>query len=155
MKLISAIYNAPVQVIDYDEDYVGVTVFYDGHRWTGKAHLNPKDTDFFSTRVGKRIALSRARIQIMRYELNKMQEAIKQRELFYREVCGYGSKDYMEVDPTDAFRKNINRNKIRYQLLESKLAQEEKSLSDYLENLEMVINTVRKIRTTQEKDNNN
>ena len=155
MKLISAIYDAPVYITNYNENYVGVAIFYDGHNWTGRAYLHPEDKDFYSPKVGRRIALSRARIKIMQYELKKMDEAIKQRELFYREVCGYGSKDYMEVDPTGSFRKNITRNKLRYEELLKKKEYEVRHLKNYLEGQRKAIATVKRMRASEQKDNNN
>lgn len=154
MKLISAIYNAPVRIVGYDENYVSVTIFYDGHDWTGLAYLHPDDKDFYSPRVGRRIATVRARIKIMRYEIEKMKKSITERELFYREVCGYGSKDYMQVDPSDSFRQNITRHKKRCEMLEQALKTEEENLKKYLNGQKKAITIIKNMRKNKEMDNN-
>lgn len=156
MKLLDAIYHAPTLVnVSEENNKVDVHILYRDKLWKGSAYLHPEDKDFFSAKVGKRIALSRARTKILKYEENRLKELCKQRELFYTEVRGYGSKNQAEVDPTGAFIRNLDRCFIRYNAVKEAISKEENSLKNYLEDYKKAIGTVKKMRESQNKVNNN
>lgn len=133
MGLISNIYNAPIErsgFLKENESYV--VLLYKNKEYVGVAFVHPDDKDFASEKVGHGIALSRARIQILKDERQCLLQEYKDKMKMYNDVLGYGAKKPEEIDPTGAFMKNIERTRSRYLTTVEFLKEEEKGLDNYL-----------------------
>lgn len=153
MSVTGAIYKAPIIYCLSDEKNgtYSVNIQYDSRVFTGNAKLSENDKDFFSVIVGKTIALSKARIKAIKYEIKKSQNEFKYRNDFYQEVIKYGQESPAFVDPTGSFRKAIYRITERISSLQKALKQEKLNLKKYIENQEEALSIVKRFR----KDNNN
>ena len=148
MSVVSAIYKAPMVAEAVDEN-IGDTIIgilYDGKLFTGSAKLAENDKDFYSYRVGKNIALSKARMNAMNYEIKKSRKEMEYRYNFYQEVTKYGKVSPAEVDPTGSFYRAIVRYTTRISALKEALKKEKSNLKAYLENQEKALSIVRKFR---------
>ena len=156
MSAVKAIYQAPREFDIYTDDYcstVSATIFYGGRFYMGTAFLHPEDEDFFSEKVGKTIALSRARQEALKVAINEAQVIAKIKYQLYQEVIAYGSKSSAEVDPTGAFLTNVNRALNRVDFLKKALASEQDSLAAYLKDHKSALDTVKAMRARKAKDN--
>jgi hypothetical protein len=152
MNLIKSIYNTPFEV-DVSEK-VGCVIVYIKHNglvYSGMSCIHDEDSNFFSEKVGFTIALSRARISILEDELKKAREKYENKIRYYDEVLGYGAKIPAEVDPTGAFKQNIDRAESHIRSLRSAIKSEKASLRNYLDGHTKAIESVKRFR---EKDNN-
>ena len=153
MSVVKAIYNAPI-VYELVEPFVGYTIInisYNGIIFGGRAQLSEKDRGFFARGVGKTIAISKARIAILKYELKSAKTELKHRNNLYQEVTKYGKLSPAEVDPTGNLYQAIMRIEKRIDALSAALKKEKKDLKAYLRNQDKALNIVRRLR----KDNNN
>lgn len=156
MSAIKAIYQAPreFQIIHTDDcSAVYATIFYNGQIYEGIAFLHPEDRDFFSEKVGKTIALSRARQNALIDAIYKAQNIAEIKYRFYQEVIAYGSKSSAEVDPTGAFLMNASRASNRVRHLKATLKGEQDSLAAYLKDHKSALHTVKAMRARKAKDN--
>lgn len=87
---------------------------FEGRRYSSTAFCHPDDIDFFSPRVGKRIAQYRVYQSILRFYIKQAREEWLWKDRYYREVLGFGSKEPAEVDPSGAFKRNLERAAARY-----------------------------------------
>lgn len=156
MSVVSAIYDTLVDWVEANENTGTVTasLTFNGHTCTGSAFLHPEDKDFFSYKVGRQIATSRARIEILKIEVNKAQQTFNNKTTFYQEVLGFGSKTPADVDPTGAFSRNVMRAGRRLDSLKDALENEEANLRNYLEGQAKAIASIKRFRS-KGQDNNN
>lgn len=70
MSLITAIYRAKPTYSPIGERDIFTYIVYDGQAFCGQADCHPEDMDFFSEKVGKTIALSRARQEALEYAVD-------------------------------------------------------------------------------------
>lgn len=148
MSVVSAIYKAPMVAEAVDEN-IGDTIIgilYDGKLFTGNAKLAENDKGFYSYRVGRNIALSKARMNAMNYEIKKSRKEMEYRYDFYQEVTKYGKVSPAEVDPTGNFYRAIVRYTTRISALKEALKKEKSNLKAYLENQEKALSIVRNFR---------
>ena len=133
MGLIHNIYTAPIvcQVSCGPECFVGIK--YNNRTYSGYATTHPDDEEFFSEKVGYSIALSRARIQILKDEKERLRQEYIDKMRLYNDVLGYGAKKSEEIDPTGAFKKNIDKTLHRYFTITEALKEEQEGLKTYLE----------------------
>ena len=133
MGLIHNIYTAPIvrQVRCGPECLV--VIKYNNRTYDGLAITHPDDEEFFSEKVGYSIALSRARIQILKDEKERLRQEYTDKMRLYNDVLGYGAKKSEEIDPTGAFRKNIDKTLHRYFTIAEVLKEEQEGLKTYLE----------------------
>ena len=109
MGLIHNIYTAPiVRQVSCGPECL-VVIKYNNHTYNGCAITHPDDEEFFSEKIGYGIALSRARIQILKDEKERLRQEYIDKMRLYNDVLGYGAKKPEEIDPTGAFRKNIDK----------------------------------------------
>lgn len=156
MKAVKAIYNAPVTVIVNNDNITIVGIDYNGLQFIGTAKIHPEDKDFNSKKVGKNIATSRARIKILQYAYDTIQEELRFKEDFLHQLTGYGSKMVCDVDPTGALSRNIARTQGRVKGFKSALDKEKQSLAYYLEGHAKALCSVRALRAkAKEKDKDN
>lgn len=156
MSAVKAIYQAPKEfTINLEEDYsiVLATILYNGQLYEGIASLHPEDKDFFSEKVGKTIALSRARQEALQAAIYEAQTIAEIKYQLYQEVIAYGSKSSAEVDPTNAFLMNVNRALNRVKFLKEALTIEQDSLAAYLKDHKSALDTVKAMRARKAKDN--
>lgn len=156
MSAVKAIYQAPKEFeIRQEEDYsiVLATIFYNGQSYEGIASLHPEDADFFSEKVGKTIALSRARQEALTYAIYEAQTIAEIKYRLYQEVIAYGSKSPAEVDPTGAFLMNVSHALNRVDFLKKALVSEQDSLVAYLKDHKSALDTVKAMRARKVKDN--
>lgn len=133
---------------------------YENKLFIGNAWLSHKDIDFFSEKVGLNIALSRARIQLLKYVLNKAITNYNIRNQMYREVINnatsltftelYSVED--SVDPTGRFSKNVIQAEKNVKRIRDALKKEEKGLRFYIQSQDNFIKSIKKRRS---QDNNN
>lgn len=148
MKLIKSIYKAPVVVKEYCEEQ-GITfviINYNGKNFYGTAILSKQDEGFYSKKVGYNIALSKARIQALKYSYEKEKNKLNTRKQFYQEVLGFGAKTSAEVDPSNAFHHNIARIESRLSAIKSALDKEEDMLNKYIVGQDKAIESVKRFR---------
>ena len=148
MSVVTAIYKAPIVAEAIDEN-IGSTIIrilYNRKMFIGSAKLSESDKDFYSYRVGRNIALSKARIEVINYEIKKSKKEMKYRYDFYQEATKYGKVSPAEVDPTGNFYHAITRYISRISALKKALEKEKSNLNAYLENQEKVLSIVRNFR---------
>lgn len=133
MGLIHNIYTAPiVRQVSCGPECL-VVIKYNNHTYNGCAITHPDDEEFFSEKIGYGIALSRARIQILKDEKERLRQEYIDKMRLYNDVLGYGAKKPEEIDPTGAFRKNIDKTLHRYFTIVEVLKAEQEGLKTYLE----------------------
>lgn len=143
MKLIKSIYKAPYKTNIYEDNFILIELPFQGVTYGGVAALHPDDKDFFSAKVGTTIALSRARTNCMREQVEKLQAQLKERELFLKEVSGFGEKD---IDPDNLFWKNLQSYRRRIHILKVQIEKEEKNLREYLDGQTKAIASIKRVR---------
>lgn len=148
MSVVSAIYKAPIvtEVIDENIGDTIIGILYDGKLFTGNAKLAENDKGFYSYRVGRNIALSKARMNAMNYEIKKSRKEMEYRYDFYQEATKYGKAGPAEVDPTGNFYHAITRYISRISVLKKALKTEETNLKTYIKNQTKALSIVRKFR---------
>lgn len=148
MSVVSAIYKAPIvtEVIDENIGDTIIGILYDGKLFTGNAKLAENDKGFYSYRVGRNIALSKARMNAMNYEIKKSRKEMEYRYNFYQEATKYGKAGPAEVDPTGNFYHAITRYISRISALKKALKTEETNLKTYIKNQTKALSIVRKFR---------
>ena len=100
MSVINAIYKAPTitQLVNEKSGICIVGINYNGKIFSGRAKLAESDKDFFSEKVGKTIALSKARINAMQYEMKKTRKELQYRYDYYQEATKYERLSPAEVE---------------------------------------------------------
>lgn len=148
MSVVTAIYKAPIVTEAIDENIGGtiIGILYNGKLFTGNAKLAENDKGFYSYRVGRNIALSKARMNAMNYEIKKSRKEMEYRYDFYQEATKYGKVGPAEVDPTGSFYRAITRYISRISALKKVLEKEKSNLNTYLENQEKALSIVRNFR---------
>lgn len=141
MSVVTAIYKAPITHEFHSKIRNGYHLYikYDGKKFAGRAYLSPEDKDFYSSRIGRNIALSRARMNAMNYEIKKSRKEMEYRYDFYQEATKYGKVSPAEVDPTGSFYRAITRYTTRISALKKALEKEKSNLNTYLENQEKAL----------------
>lgn len=154
MSAIKAIYKAKRRFVVNDiTSTVYANIFYNGQRYQGEAHLHPEDKDFFAEKVGKTIALSRARQQALKEALREAITIADIKCQMYQEVIAYGHKEPAEMDPSGAMQLNAQRARLRVQALKKQLQDEQDSLNEYLKDQEKALRIVKRMRSEKVKDN--
>lgn len=133
MGLIHNIYTAPILCQVSCGPECLVVIKYNNRTYDGRAITHPDDEEFFSEKVGYSIALSRARIQILKDEKERLRQEYIDKMRLYNDVLGYGAKKSEEIDPTGAFKKNIDKTLHRYFTITEALKEEQEGLKAYLE----------------------
>lgn len=152
MSAIKAIYQAPKTFMQENATTVA-TVYYNGQKYTGMATLHPEDMDFNSEKIGRTIALSRARQAAIKAALKTSKQIATIKSQMYREVLGYGSVPSTKVDPTGALYRNMRHAYVRVYALEEALQKEEKGLKNYLAGQKIAIASIRRMRANKDKNN--
>lgn len=154
MKLIKAIYKAPIIIKEYDEK-LGIThvvIKYENIRFSGTARLAKEDEGFYSKKVGYNIALSKARIKMLQWYYEQELEKYNQRNLFYQEVTGFGLKESAEIDPLGVFKRNLKHTEARLAAFKSAIDKEKDMLKKYIIGQDKAIESVKRFR--RKADNN-
>lgn len=148
MSVVNAIYKAPTitQLVNEKSGICIVGINYNGKIFSGRAKLAENDKDFFSEKVGKTIALSKARISAMQYEIKKTRKELQYRYDYYQEATKYEQLSPAEVDPTGNFYHAMMRCSTRISTLEKALKIENDNLKIYLKNQAKALLIVRKFR---------
>lgn len=147
MGLISNIYNAPIERSGFLKEHESYVVLrYKNREYVGAAFVHPDDEEFFSEKVGYSIALSRARIQILKDEKERLRQEYIDKMRLYNDVLGYGAKKSEEIDPTGAFKKNIDKTLHRYFTITEVLKEEQEGLKTYLEGQNTFIENLKAYR---------
>ena len=147
MGLISNIYNAPIERSGFLKEHESYVVLqYKNREYVGAAFVHPDEEDFASEKGGHGIALSRARIEILKDEKERLFQEYKDKMRLYNDVLGYGAKKSEEVDPTGAFKKSIKRTYDRYLTFVEFLKEEEKGLDNYLKGQDEIVTRLKRNR---------
>lgn len=142
-KIVKAIYDAPVVFEIYGARSFTVAIKYQQKTYAGYAICHPDEQDFFSVRVGKNIALSRARQKAMKDALVQAREEVKYRQDLWHEAVGRAGGDYNLADPTRAFMKSIHRSQDKVFALQQGLKRERANLRNYIEGQDRAIESVK------------
>lgn len=157
MNIANRIYNAKVANVSVDKDarIVSVAINYDNEYSIGVAITHTNDKDFFSEKVGYRIALSRAKIAAFKRELRKARRKLKERKIFYKEVIP--DEAMIDIfDPRGAFARRLVRDQYLINDLRDALKREEANLNNYIKGQDKMIESVKRFREKdKEKANNN
>lgn len=111
--------------------------------YAGRAELSPEDKDFFSEKVGLNIALSRARISLLKDLVAQQKQIADTRMQMYLEATNYNKNKRDIVDPTGAFLTKANKAQIKYETLKSALKKEKKYLNKYIENQSRMVEIIK------------
>lgn len=143
MKAITAIYNAPIVIDNFDQSISRVGIEYNGKTYIGFSYLHPQDKDFQSEKIGKNIALSRARIYALQYEYNKAKIEAQIKRQMYLEL-GENSNAFMH--------KNMMKAVYRSEVLRKELKFQKQYLKDYLNSQQDFIDKILKTRARANSD---
>lgn len=148
IKVAKAIYNAPLYSTYYDPDNGNTIIWikYENHIFQGDASLHKDDEGFYSQKIGYNIALSRARQKALTWALGREVTRYDMKNIFYQEVLGYGRKESAEIDPTGAFKRNLERSQSRIAALEKIIKDEKKWLTGYLVGQDKALESVKRLR---------
>ena len=147
MSILSRIKSIKPEYYISDEfNYVTAMMEYNGLCYADTAYCHDEDAEFFSVRVGKRIATYKLRIRVLTRETAIAKKEWETKNNYYREVLGFGSKEPAEVDPTGAFKRNLERAAARYHMLQNELNKQKQLLREYLEALQKSHAIVKKFR---------
>lgn len=153
MSIVSAIYKAPVIRKSYRDDIgeTSVVIRYNGKNYRGKAILHIDDRDFYSSKVGRTIALSRARISAMKAELKREELNLKINKAFFYDTIH--SKD-LSLDElighdyvTELLLDTLNRMTTRCNNLRAAINLEKQYLATYIKGQEKAVKTVKRFRS--------
>ena len=136
MSIISRI-KAIQPAFEINPSYLKVraTAFYNGQQYIGETWCCPKDIDFFSPRIGKRIARMRLYLNILNSERQKAKAEWLGKQRYYTEVLAFGEKNPAEIDPSGAFKRNLERAAARYKKLDATYKIVAQNLNNYLASL--------------------
>lgn len=147
MSIIKTIYSlTPVDRSRCANREIVMTITYNGKVYSGIAYCHPDDKDFSSRKVGQRIALSRARLQLLKSERDKVNEEVHWKRRVYTEVTNH---NFTTKDGTPKFpelARNYQKAYDRLDRLNCAIKREEKSLKKYLEGLDKAIDSVTRLR---------
>ena len=87
--IINTIYKLE-PVIEINNTTCVAKLIFNNKEYIGEANLNPKDEEFFSEKVGLNIALSRARILLLKDYYSRQDTEYKCLEKAYNEAILYG-----------------------------------------------------------------
>lgn len=142
MSIVKAIYNVKPEYSYSDNEYKTTAVIkYNGQTYIGSSSVHPDDKDFASIRVGKNIALSRARIKAMKSELKREQLEYDINNRFYCKIVS--SNDFKPI-------KILINAKFRCQDLRVAIKKEEHNLNKYLQGQAKAIESIRRFRSKQD-----
>lgn len=149
--------QADLLAVRYDnvDDFGGTMVIYRHHgkMYSNSAWCHTADLDIYSPKVGRTIATMRVRVDILQDMVAELQQEVKNKQRMYNEVLGYGSKEPAEVDPTSAFKRNIEHAEGRLKKYEAALELAEASLRNYLEGQAQFAKSIRAMRAKAEDKN--
>lgn len=148
--IVDAIYKQDPETQVF-EGQCEVWLPFQGKRYHGKSYIHKDDKDFFSEKVGLNIALSRARISVLKDKYKEARQIAQYKNQMYQEALEFGRRDCAEVDPTGAFKAKVDKANIQVKRLHDAIAAEQKGLSFYLKSLDEMMIAIRKQR---EKDKN-
>lgn len=147
MGIIKAIYSAkPEYLINDEECSIVAIISYQNQSFPGTASCCETDRDFYSQRVGKRIALARARIAALKWIKKEAIFSYQVKTQAYKEACCFGEKRCDEVDPTGRFKKSIDKEIQRIEELKTAIKKEELFLREYIKDANYMINIVKALR---------
>lgn len=153
MSAVTAIYNAPIahERIPKQWGTTYVSINYNGKSYLGTAMCIPEHKDFFSPRIGRQIAKSRARLKALADAYQSAETEASMKERLYREVLNFGSADPQEIDPTGKFWKNTLRARDRANELHDAIKHEKQCLKSYLKDLETFTMLIKERRAKIDK----
>lgn len=153
MSILKALSRTPTHfLVEEESREVHAFIHYSNQVYYGVAKCHPEDKDFFSEKVGKTIALSRARINALSSIIEDLTKELNIKIQTYREIQGYGSKSTAEIDPTGAFIRNIMRTERRLYHLQRTLKKMELNFNEYLKDQKKAISTVKKMRAANSNE---
>lgn len=140
MSIVNAIYKAPIVRKAYCdiEGTTHIVIKYNGKYYGGWACTNDSDKEFFSKKVGKNIALSRARLKAMKAELKRCDTEYRERKIFADLRTDLLKDHEMSL--------LINRSKWRCESLRLAIKREKNNLAKYIEGQDKAIQSVKKMR---------
>lgn len=145
MSIISAIYKAPVKAVAVSEAIGSVVVLinFNGKLYEGVAVLHPEDEGFFSERVGKNIAKSRARLAIFKDAITETKQNHTAKFRMMKELQTTTGYAWSELDPTGKIYQNIVSSAVRLEKLRYAYKEEKKKLNNYLEGQDRAVDSVK------------
>lgn len=152
--MIKTIYSLePKYEVNEDFGICVVTLHFQGKKYSGIAEVSPADEDFFSEKVGLNIALSRARIKILKAMTKKAKLIADIKYQMYQEAGKYGAMPSLEIDPTGNFKSKVVKAQNNYKRLQKALKIEKQYLNTYLTNQDKMVERVKIHRERTKSDN--
>lgn len=143
MSIIKSIYNVPIEY-EFDGVQSLIKIKYNGKVYLGEAIVHTRDyPEFASEKVGLNIALSRARISLLKDLVAQQKQIADTRMQMYLEATNYNKNKRDIVDPTGAFLTKANKAQIKYETLKSALKKEKKYLNKYIENQSRMVEIIK------------
>lgn len=151
--MLKAIYDLePTYEVHEDCGICLVWLTYNGKKYKGIAEVSPDDENFFSEKVGLNIALSRARIKLLKDAVKQARIVADIKYQIYREATEYGKIPPAQVDPTGAFLKKALKAEQKYHNLRNALRKEKAYLNKYLENQDRMVEYIKIHRSKGKKE---
>lgn len=145
MSIVNAIYNAPViRCSHFDDNFTSVVIKYNGQTYKGMSYVHPDDREYFSKKVGRNIALSRARTKAMKAELKRCNVEYRERKIFAN----------LRTDLNKDFEMQtlIDRSKWRCEDLRAAIKREKHNLYKYIQGQERAVQSVKRLREKVKTD---
>ena len=154
MSVVKGIYNTkPCFVVNEETQEIHAYINYHGKIYKGYARPHEEDKNFFSEKVGKTIALSKARQSALKAWVKETEKIATIKKQLYVEVTGYGTKSSAEIDPHNAFYRNVTRAETNAEVLREALKKERQSLGEYLLGQQKALSIVKRMRAIKDKAN--
>lgn len=146
MSIVNAIYNAPIIRKAYCdiEGTTHIVIKYNGKYYGGWARTNDSDKEFFSKKVGRNIALSRARLNAMKAELKRCDIEYRERKIFTGLRTDLSKDLEMKI--------LVDRSKWRCESLRDAIKREKNNLRKYIDGQDRAIQSVKKMRDKAKTD---
>lgn len=129
-----------------------VYLTFQNKTYRGLAELSPEDKDFFSEKVGLNIALSRARIKLLKDLVKEAEFIFNIKYQMYEEALNYSPFDIDLVDPTGNFYKKVLKASTRVTKLKKYSKSEQQQLKQYLKNQSKLVEGIKKIRARDKEE---
>lgn len=151
--MIKTIYNLePTYRVYPDVGICKIWLTFQGKTYCGTAQLSPADKDFFSEKVGLNIALSRARIKLLKDMTKQAKYIFIIKKQMWLEATEYGKLSLNEVDPKYVFLHKVGKADSNYNNLLHALRKEKAYLNKYLQEQDKMVERVKIHRSKDKKE---
>lgn len=145
MSIVTRIYAIkPTVTVDEKYGEVVATIKFNNKSYIGTAVLHNEDAEFFSSKVGRTIAISKLRSAILKDEARIAKQEWQYKKQMYQEATK--NKEPADVDPYGAFEHNMKRAYYRYENLRQAMKNEDTYRREYIEAQAKALDSIRYYR---------